>query len=557
MNVAWDATAYSVGAGIAAAVALALAGVAWRHREKIAALPVAALLTAMAGWALADAIRLGFSTFTAQFLWYRIGLTFAAVLGTTWLVFAFAYAGYEKALTRRALAVLAIEPLTFIGFMWTNGYHGLVWPDVWLVTSTTPRNLVFTFGPVYLLHILFTYLLVGAGALMLLEVYRRSSGLYRRQTLLLVIGALVPLGANIAFTLRLLPGTEIDPTPFTFTLSGIVFGLALFEFDLLDLTPVAREQLVSTLGSGLVVVNEDDRIVHVNDTAESVVPSARVGKTACEVFDVADVDELDETITATEADGSRKFYDVHVSPLVDFRGRRVGRLIAFQDVTDRREYEQRLEVSNRLLRHNLRNETTVILGWANQIERLSEDEAVRESAARIQDVAHKLGDLSEKATHIERTLSEPDGEYTTVDVATLLEGIVEMAREDWPDAVVELSAPDSAPVRVHDRTLFEVALDNLVENALEHNDAPTPRVEVSVDCGGEDVVISIADNGPEIPAFEQDTLKRGEETSLHHGSGLGLWLIHWTVDAVGGSLSFEQNEPRGNVVVLTVPRAES
>ena len=51
-------------------------------------------------------------------------------------------------------------------------------------------------------------------------------------------------------------------------------------------------------------------------------------------------------------------------------------------------------------------------------------------------------------------------------------------------------------------------------------------------------------------------LQRGRETSLEHASGLGLWLVHWIVTESGGSVSFEEREPRGSVVELTLPRAE-
>jgi K+-sensing histidine kinase KdpD len=51
-------------------------------------------------------------------------------------------------------------------------------------------------------------------------------------------------------------------------------------------------------------------------------------------------------------------------------------------------------------------------------------------------------------------------------------------------------------------------------------------------------------------------LQRGRETSLEHASGLGLWLVHWIVTESGGSVSFEEREPRGSVVELTLPRTE-
>jgi signal transduction histidine kinase len=60
--------------------------------------------------------------------------------------------------------------------------------------------------------------------------------------------------------------------------------------------------------------------------------------------------------------------------------------------------------------------------------------------------------------------------------------------------------------------------------------------------------VSVADDGPGIPDHERAVLTDGEETALEHGSGLGLWLVHWVVERSGGRLSFAENDPRGSVV---------
>lgn len=65
----------------------------------------------------------------------------------------------------------------------------------------------------------------------------------------------------------------------------------------------------------------------------------------------------------------------------------------------------------------------------------------------------------------------------------------------------------------------------------------------------------IADNGPGIPDLEQKTIETGEETPLQHGTGLGLWIVYWTVSLYGGEVTLEENAPRGTRVVLNLPQA--
>lgn len=132
----------------------------------------------------------------------------------------------------------------------------------------------------------------------------------------------------------------------------------------------------------------------------------------------------------------------------------------------------------------------------------------------------------------------------------MLRSVVADVREAWPDAEVTLSAPDVAPVRATDEVLLATAFRNLVENAIEHNDRPRPRVDVAVQDGGRWTAVSVADDGPGIPSMERSVLRSRGEAPLRHGSGLGLWVVRWIVRACGGDLDEEENEPRGSVVTV-------
>ncbi|MFB6132899.1 MAG: sensor histidine kinase [Halanaeroarchaeum sp.] len=98
------------------------------------------------------------------------------------------------------------------------------------------------------------------------------------------------------------------------------------------------------------------------------------------------------------------------------------------------------------------------------------------------------------------------------------------------------------------------AIAELLDNAVEHNDRPHPSVDVGMDVTDDSVAVMVADDGPGIPEHERAVLREGEETPLVHGSGLGLWLVYWIVTMNGGRLEIEDNEPRGTVVRLVLPR---
>uniref|UniRef100_UPI003567E59A ATP-binding protein n=1 Tax=Salinigranum sp. TaxID=1966351 RepID=UPI003567E59A len=93
----------------------------------------------------------------------------------------------------------------------------------------------------------------------------------------------------------------------------------------------------------------------------------------------------------------------------------------------------------------------------------------------------------------------------------------------------------------------------LVENAVEHNDTDAPWVCVSVERTAVDgeryVDLTVADDGPPIPEADREVLV-GRDPSLDDASGLGLWLVNWIVTDSGGEVTYEPNDPRGNVVTV-------
>ncbi|MFB6297276.1 MAG: sensor histidine kinase [Salinirussus sp.] len=177
-----------------------------------------------------------------------------------------------------------------------------------------------------------------------------------------------------------------------------------------------------------------------------------------------------------------------------------------------------------------------------------------ESIGEIRRTARRLANLSEKAEQMEETLSREvdDAQPDVIDAGAVVRTLVDEFRAARAGATIDAEV-ESAEVAVIDAGLFEVAVRNLIENAVEHTQRD-PRLEVSVRAG-DPVEISVADNGPGIPSMELQVLSDGGESPLQHSSGMGLWLVKWIATSSGGGISFETNAPRGTVVTLTVPAA--
>jgi len=231
----------------------------------------------------------------------------------------------------------------------------------------------------------------------------------------------------------------------------------------------------------------------------------------------------------------------------------------YTDITERKERQKRVEILNRVLRHDLRNGMNIIKGSAEMLGGVVDGTTAVGYSETIIDRADDLIGLAEKTRAVERTL---DRDRTATGPVNVREGVsTSIARlsEQYPAAEFTTDLPEPAQVRADD--LLRTAIFHVIENAVEHNDTDEPEIHVSASRSETDsdvLKVSVADNGPGIPEPERALLSEEQEiTQLRHASGLGLWLVNWVVTQAGGWLSFEDNEPRGTVVTLHVPLAMS
>jgi PAS domain S-box-containing protein len=231
-----------------------------------------------------------------------------------------------------------------------------------------------------------------------------------------------------------------------------------------------------------------------------------------------------------------------------------GGTVVISDITEQNQREQRLSVLNRVLRHNVRNDVTVVRG---HLEMLAED--LPEDDEHVEAISDRLSDivkLSEAARYSGQLNSDGVGEHGALDVASVVADRVDRLRTEYPSADIRVTAPESEPAAAH--KLLPYALDNVLENALEHNDADVPRVEIDVSASEDaqdHVLVRIADNGPGLPEAEHEVLTSETETPLSHSDGVGLWLTRWIVRTSNGTLRVD-DDPTGTRVTIRLPGAD-
>jgi signal transduction histidine kinase len=169
--------------------------------------------------------------------------------------------------------------------------------------------------------------------------------------------------------------------------------------------------------------------------------------------------------------------------------------------------------------------------------------------------------------HLQRTLTTllqialaesgtPIASPTPVDMAALVNEIAELFEPVYAAQDQALTWHTRGPALVQgNRQLLAQMLTNLIENGLKYVPAGG-RVEMSVVQHGNSVTLSVADNGPGIPAQERkraaQPFVRFAASTPQEGSGLGLSLVAAIVRLHRGRLRLEDNAP-GLKVVIELP----
>lgn len=217
--------------------------------------------------------------------------------------------------------------------------------------------------------------------------------------------------------------------------------------------------------------------------------------------------------------------------------------------TETSELKRQNTVLHRVLRHNLRNDMTVVLCLLDDLERSvdgDEAETVEQAKSKIRSFVRLTDKVREANVH------RADGvdPRRPRDVAGLVETRV-AELDDTATAEVETDVPDRAMAHVGDS--FGLVVENVVESAAT-SDQPSPDLTIRVRTDRRTVRLEVDDYGQTLPDADLSAVASGGETDLDHGRGVELWLVDWLVAANDGDLRFEVGEDLCRVVV-EVPRA--
>ncbi len=569
-------TGYSVFL-IAAAVITALlaAFTGWHRRQMISsAMGIVLLLLAITLYISGYGMELASSTLAGMLFWSKV-----QYLGIVWippllLIVMLGYTDLNRHISPAVLAVLSVIPVITLALVLTQ--NPLHYHTVGVDTSSPFPRLVFTPGLWYFVNSSYLFMSQLVGTALLVWAYRRSSRpLYRRQVLIMAIGAIAPFITFILYLAGLSPIPHMDLVPFALVITAVAFTVGIFSFRLFDLIPIAHSVILQKIPVGVMVVDDLGRVTEVNPAAEAALglaPDEGIGRPAEDL--TRRFPELPGILRHARpgVEEEVRHGDQHVTfeviPLGDENTRPAGSVLLIRDITLWRQAEEslrrrtdELEVANRQLalisaitRHDISNQLVVVDGY---LDLLREDEMTPVQTGVVEQAQNATGRVRRMVTF----MRDYQAIGTSTPVWTDLRSLPGRAAAEVALGEVQISnlLPD---IEVLADPLLEKVIATLFENAVRHG-ATVTEILLSARTDPSGLIFVCEDDGAGVA---EDRKERIFERGYGSNTGLGLFLAREILSITGMTIAetgipgvgaqFEIRVPPGRYRTRVHPRGD-
>jgi len=563
----WTLTPLTAVLLVSGGVTAVLTVLIWRQRPRSGAQATAAAVASVAAWGFGQTLVVGATTEAVGTGGLYLTLVGLSVIGTVWMVGAIQYTG--RRLSRQTLALLAVEPILFLGLLATNGVHGFVFESVRTVGT---MGIEYETGAVAFGHYVYNYVVLGWASWLLFEKFLGSRNVYRKRTFFLLVVSIVPTAAHALSTVGLspLPNTALGPAVFLalalFSMLVVASDqflaafplerlLAVFGSHSKALEPIARDAAIEQLAGGFVVLDHENRIVDTNPMGKRILGidgDRVVGKRVTDlvppsVVEGEDTSFLEPGATGTyqgvwvsTPEGESRCYDLTITALNTDEDRS-GRIGLINDVTERERRKRKLEARTAelerqneqlenvasIVSHDLRSPLNVADGHLEMTDDGDHVRAARKALDRMEAI---IDDVLTLATH-----GQSIQEVEPVDLGT----VVRDARDTVQTEGATLDIAVDRRVE-GDRSRLRQVFENLFKNSVEHGGK-----DVTITVGSLENGFYVEDDGPGIPADEREKVFGEGYTTRDDGTGIGLSIVKTIVEAHGWEITVTEGSGGG------------
>jgi signal transduction histidine kinase len=499
-------------------------------------------------------------------------------------------------------AVLFLISLVLVG---SNGMHGLYWTSNNLQTTRGVGHLDSEYGPFHLMITLYSYSLLLFSTLILIFAASRRSNFYRIQSGLVIIAILFPWIFNIITVLNIDPHPEYDITILSFIITGSLLFFALFKYNLLDLSPIARDKLMDHITDGVIVVDDKDRVIEINGPGIELlkidvrspfgIRFRKLGGPHSRLMD-----RLSSAAIGIHEDeisnGNEHIHlEIRILPLEKSRNGLMGKMFIIKDISHLKKTELALknardqletkvrertlelkkvnvslkyEIRERmlaeektreewaraelyldLLGHDIGNLNQVLLARTELLKlKIKDDDGLMEEVGIIEDTLRRAVNLVSDIRLVSSMETKPPRNYP-INIIYVVNKVIRDISERYKDCEITLDhRKDISDVNVLAEPMIEKAFFNIIDNGIKVQRGRRPRIDITVGIPpsiGDQVRIEIADHGPGIPdKAKSDLLDRKMKMGVKMLTGIGLITARSIVERYDGRISIRNRDPK-------------
>ncbi|MDX9993395.1 MAG: histidine kinase N-terminal 7TM domain-containing protein [Anaerolineales bacterium] len=341
---------FSLALFISAIVSAVVAVAVYKRRRVYGAKAMIAILGLLTLWSFSYGIENLSASLAWHKFWASVHYPAIAFVPVLWLVFSIQYT-YQQKSPSKLLLLLGIIPIVTILIAWTNDLHGLLWQNRSMVNLSGLIVMRSEHGPYFTFHALYSYGVIFAGIFFLTRYALKTGRTYRLQAAIVLTAVIVFITGNGLFLLDLLPFKGLDITPFSFTISVIILAYGLSRHQLLDLMPIANEIILQNIGDGVLVLDNQKRVVFINPAFQQIAgllagtsEGSPIGDVLFNWPDIFNESPAPQEIETKIQIGENEHYlQIQISPIWH-REALQGSIYLIHDITERASREEKMRL---------------------------------------------------------------------------------------------------------------------------------------------------------------------------------------------------------------------
>lgn len=312
----------------------------------------ALMILTMLVWTVCYALELASPTLDGKVFWATMKYLGSAPGPTAFFVFSLYYTNNQKWFPPFLRWAFPIYILITVLIVFTNPLHHWFWTEITMVQGFPETQS--EHGFYFWIYAVLSYVFILGSVVVYFIHYLRVPDLFRRQAILMFLGGFVPLAVRIPEDFLgwdIVP--KLDNIILFFLVSAILYFIAIFRLNALEILPIAHDVIIQNIKSGILVLNHTGHLVEINPYALSVIKAESkdvIGKSVNTVlkdftsfqYSLDSTEKVEQEISLNQ-DSKTNYFLAQVSPIIDKRDISIGHNIVLVDITDRKLAEMELE----------------------------------------------------------------------------------------------------------------------------------------------------------------------------------------------------------------------